>query len=235
METGDRFQFLDEPGGGLILELDRGLVLVAADDGREMWVDQRSILPEIGFPASDTGYSEEERTSSVTEWETGSRVSYLNDIGGGVIKAQSDGGFWVLDDDGFERWLSKAELVLVSGDIVRELSESETVNKDSPRKVYEPRPVEKTILEVDLHIHELLEFDSHLSDHEKLEHQIRVARHQLAEARRKNYKKVVLIHGVGKGVLKEKIREMLDGMERLEYYDASLQKYGVGATEVVLR
>lgn len=236
MEIGDRFVFLNELGGGTILELDRGRILVASDDGRELWVDQREILPDYEKLSESVTEEPEVAYSTGHGWVIGATVRYLNEPGEGQIVGEGDRGFLILDEDGFERWFQKSHLVLVDSTLVDEMKSSQTENKDRSFRSYNPRPKKQSqVLEVDLHIHELLEFDSHLSDHEKLMHQLAVARHQIEKARRGHYKKVILIHGVGKGVLKEQIHEMLRGMERIEFYDASLQKYGTGATEVAFR
>ncbi|NVK27748.1 MAG: Smr/MutS family protein [Flavobacteriia bacterium] len=234
MDIGDRFQFLDYIGGGTVLELDRGRILVACDDGREIWVDQREIMPEDVYSVPDSTQKQDDQPEAT--WDIGAKVGYLNEAGGGVIVGEGDKGFLVEDEDGFERWFPKDLLVLLDTDVMKQLKESETENKDRRVRTHNIKPKKQNaILEVDLHIHELLEFDSHLSDHEKLIHQLTVARHQIEKAQAGHYKKVILIHGVGKGVLKEKLHEMLEGMERVEFYDASLQKYGKGATEVVFR
>lgn len=237
MQIGDYVFFRDLSGGGTIMEMDKGLAFVVADDGRENWI----ALDQLESIGSDQSYvktkavlpTESEYHSD--DWGIGARVSYLNEAGGGEVIEEGEKGYLVLDEDGFERWFTKSALVLVSPAISQEMAESDTMNKDSSTRVYSPRKVESNILEVDLHMTELLEFDSHLTDHEKLLHQLKVAKHQVDKARKGHYKKVILIHGVGKGVLREKIHELLDGMERVEYYDASMQKYGVGATEVVFR
>lgn len=234
MEVGDHIFFIDGSGGGFIVESDKGLYLIAADDGREMWVEAHQVesLEEDDQMLQAVKPTIEEIPLG---WEIGAQVSYLNEPGGGRIIEEGEKGYLVLDEDGFERWFLKSNLVLVSNDITSAMTDSELVNKDRSVKVYNTRKQQSNILEVDLHIHELLEFDSHLSDHEKLQHQLTVARHQIEKARKGHYKKVILIHGVGKGVLRTKIHEMLDGMEKIEYYDASLQEYGVGATEVAFR
>lgn len=236
MEIGDRFVFLNEIGGGSILEKDRGRLLVAADDGREFWVDEREVLPDYDSPEIPQAEEPEVDYTVGHGWVIGATVRYLNEPGEGQIVGEGDQGFLVLDEDGFERWFQKSHLVLVDSSLVDVLKSSETENKDRSVRRYNPRPKKQSqVLEVDLHIHELLEFDSHLSDHEKLMHQLAVARHQIEKARKGHYKKVILIHGVGKGVLKEQLHEMLSGMEKIEFYDASLQKYGTGATEVAFR
>ena len=44
--------------------------------------------------------------------------------------------------------------------------------------------------------------------------------------------KIVFIHGVGNGVLRQSIRDILKRYDGIEYSDGSYQKYGAGATEV---
>lgn len=227
---------MDELGGGTVLELDRGRVLVACDDGRELWVDRLEIIPESVYHDIPVSTSEEDIQPVEPNWSIGAHVGYLNEPGGGTIVGEGDQGFLVLDEDGFERWFIKSHLVLMNADVMKGMQESATSSKDKTIRSYNPRPKQKqsNILEVDLHIHELLEFDSHLSSHEKLQYQLRVARHQVEKAKNGHYKKVILIHGVGKGVLKQNLLEMLHGIDKIRFHDASMEKYGSGATEVEL-
>jgi dsDNA-specific endonuclease/ATPase MutS2 len=46
--------------------------------------------------------------------------------------------------------------------------------------------------------------------------------------------KIVFIHGVGNGVLRQTIRDLLRTYEGIEYSDASYKKFGAGATEVTI-
>lgn len=87
--------------------------------------------------------------------------------------------------------------------------------------------------EIDLHIENLTDDHRYLSNRDMLEIQLRHCRQFIEKARESKVKKIVIIHGVGKGVLKNEIYQMLQGLNHiLEFYDASLQKYGQGATEV---
>lgn len=49
-----------------------------------------------------------------------------------------------------------------------------------------------------------------------------------------NIDKVIFIHGVGQGILKHNIEKELDKYSFIHYFPASMQKYGVGATEVII-
>jgi DNA-nicking Smr family endonuclease len=56
----------------------------------------------------------------------------------------------------------------------------------------------------------------------------------LDEARNRKLWKFIAIHGVGKGVLRNEIRQLIK-QEGLKFQDASYQRYGYGATEVLMR
>lgn len=92
------------------------------------------------------------------------------------------------------------------------------------------------IIEVDLHIHELLDDFRGLSNGEIMEIQMNHFKNRLDEAIKNRAKKIVFIHGVGNGALKTEIRNALNKMsKKITYQDASFQEYGYGATLVQLR
>ena len=88
--------------------------------------------------------------------------------------------------------------------------------------------------EVDLHLEELVDNVSGMSNSEKLNYQLNHFRRELEGALAGNIRKIVFIHGVGSGKLKAEICNILDTYH-LRYHDASFRKYGFGATEVILR
>ena len=89
-------------------------------------------------------------------------------------------------------------------------------------------------MEVDLHIEKLLPNKRGMSNYEILNLQLETAKKQLEFAKNKRIQRIVFIHGVGEGVLKEELYYLLRRYEGLDFYDANYQKYGVGATEVYL-
>jgi len=109
--------------------------------------------------------------------------------------------------------------------------------KTTIEKKYQPvSRKEKEILEVDLHIHELLDDFRGLSNGEIVEIQMEHFHTRLNEALKKGPKNIVFIHGVGNGTLKLEVRKELDRKKALlQYHDASFQEYGYGATMVKLK
>ena len=86
--------------------------------------------------------------------------------------------------------------------------------------------------EVDLHIDMLCEEPAKLAPHEAFEMQMRYFRTCMNHAVMNHYKKVTFIHGVGRGVLRDEILAELKKYDSIHFFDAPMQKYGVGAVEV---
>jgi len=55
----------------------------------------------------------------------------------------------------------------------------------------------------------------------------------LDTARTRRLRKLIVIHGVGEGVLRENVITLLSALEDVSFYDASYAQYGRGATEVL--
>jgi hypothetical protein len=94
------------------------------------------------------------------------------------------------------------------------------------------RPEDNSVAEVDLHLHEIMDNERNLSDGEKLEFQIRFFERELESAIRNGKRKLIVIHGVGEGVLREEVRKVLRFYEGVRFHDADMRRYGSGATEV---
>jgi Domain of unknown function (DUF2027) len=89
--------------------------------------------------------------------------------------------------------------------------------------------------EVDLHIQELVDDPASFEKVEILEYQKNYFVRCLESAIAGGFLKIIFIHGVGNGVLKEVLLDILKKQEGIEVFDAPMQKYGVGAIEVHIR
>ncbi|MCK9424167.1 MAG: DUF2027 domain-containing protein [Bacteroidales bacterium] len=86
--------------------------------------------------------------------------------------------------------------------------------------------------EVDLHIHELVDDPTNMEKGEILEFQKNFFRKCLNSAISSFFMKVIFIHGTGNGVLRNELIAELKNYQSVEFFDAPLAKYGVGALEV---
>ena len=108
---------------------------------------------------------------------------------------------------------------------------------DVPKQQQKPKLTKGSdILEVDLHIEELLETTVGMNAFDILNHQLDVVRRTLNENIKYKGKKIVFIHGKGEGVLRNAIgQELRKKYPRCLSQDASFQKYGFGATMVIIK
>ena len=88
--------------------------------------------------------------------------------------------------------------------------------------------------EVDLHIQHLVDEYNNLSNAEMLQIQLKKFRKEMDHAIRNHYHRITFIHGVGNGVLRTEIQRELRAYTGVRYTDAPFEKYGFGATEVIL-
>jgi len=101
------------------------------------------------------------------------------------------------------------------------------------RKVVKKVP---DIVEIDLHIDELIDSTAGLSNREILEIQMDKFHSEMKAAIQSNARRIVFIHGVGNGVLKQEVaRKLKSSYAKYNYQDASFKEYGYGATMVILR
>lgn len=111
--------------------------------------------------------------------------------------------------------------------------------KTDERKPVQERRHEKKgneILEVDLHIGELLDSTQGMSNGEILECQLKTFRKVMDENLSSKGRKIVFIHGKGEGVLRNAlIKELKYKYKTCVYQDASFREYGFGATMVTIR
>ena len=108
------------------------------------------------------------------------------------------------------------------------------INNNKPTSFFDKHLVNRYEAEVDLHIEELIDSVKGLNNADILNIQINYFRKCLNKSIETNIDKVIFIHGVGQGILKHNIEKELDKYSFIHYFPASMQKYGVGATEVII-
>lgn len=124
-------------------------------------------------------------------------------------------------------------------EVVKNLSENDLLKI---KQTKDPKPVKvqvKTtsdIEEIDLHIEEIVDNHSSMSNGEIVDIQLSRFETALNTALNSKTKRIVFIHGVGNGKLKHDLRNKLDRKyPQLKYQDASFKEYGFGATMVTVR
>lgn len=175
----------------------------------------------------------------------GDKVSVLDEDISGIVKSVAGNIITIETDDGFDLEFSKSELIKTnssttlrheafSNATAKDIISEKESNKKKKSIGIKPKERVQPAMEVDLHIHQLTNSTKGMANHDMLTLQIDTAKRQLEFAMRKRIQRVVFIHGVGEGVLKLELEYLFGRYNNVKFYDANLQKYGLGATEVYI-
>lgn len=190
--------------------------------------------------------------SSRSDIKVGDEVSFLDEAGGGrVLRLLVKDRALVRTNDGFELEYELRALVKRQAGNVYKVSDhhaqlvasndrmAERIERDkgkgasianggkAPKRVEDP-----TVVEVDLHLEKLIDNEAGLSDGEKLNMQLEYFERMLNSAIRERKRRMVVIHGVGEGRLREEVRKVLQYYEGCRFDDADPRRYGSGATVI---
>lgn len=131
--------------------------------------------------------------------------------------------------------LPERELLVSSAELQQAMQEKARVDRREPKKVQKKQAADG-IVEVDLHINQLLDTTAGMSNADMLEYQLEKFHETLKSFAGKKGQKVVFIHGKGDGVLRKAIETELKTKYKQYYYqDASFREYGFGATMVTIK
>jgi hypothetical protein len=131
--------------------------------------------------------------------------------------------------------LPERELLVTAGDMEHAMKEK-TVVERRPRIQRIEKRVKNPILEVDLHIEQLLDTTAGMNNADVLEYQMNRFNEVMTEHSNNKNSKIVFIHGKGDGILKNTLlKELKKKYPKCFYQDASFQEYGYGATMVTIK
>ena len=173
--------------------------------------------------------------------EIGNKVAVLDDVIKGVVVKINKDEVFIRTDDGMEMSFISSDLVKIgveqnkisgySKNDNRFLREKETVDTGRKKKTSFIKNKNEVVMEVDLHIEKLVKSRKGMDNYDILSVQIDTAKRKVEYCIQKKISKIIFIHGVGEGVLKSELHYLLNRYP-VKFYDASYQKYGLGATEV---
>lgn len=129
----------------------------------------------------------------------------------------------------------KEKLTNISAENLRQAmlskkSERQRISKPASKKS------KAEIIEIDLHINALLDTTNRMTNGEMLEYQLNKFHETLEQYKNNRGQRIIFIHGKGEGVLRAEIEKQLKTRYQAYYFqDASFQKYGFGATMVMIR
>jgi len=181
------------------------------------------------------------------KFKRGDKVSFSNQTGEGIITAIVNDELVKVDmGDGFKTPVLIKELIKIPPEDIKnfqsEISEIFPLahKEKNKKRVVSIKAGKRTKKEkflpedVDLHIGELIDEYTGMTNAEIVIIQLNHFRKCLDEAILNNKRKIIFIHGVGKGTLKSEMEKILKTYERISFYDASYARYGFGAMEVII-
>lgn len=172
----------------------------------------------------------------------GDKVLSVNENIKGIVLSILGEVVTISTEDGFDFEFHQSDLIRIDieqSDLEKTMVLPEHLSQKSdyvkPRKGIKTKNknIHEPLMEVDLHIEKLVKSTKGMDNYDILSIQLDTTKHKLEFAIRNKIPKIIFIHGVGEGVLKEEIRYLCQRYS-VSITDASYQKYGMGATEVYI-
>ena len=256
--SGDKISFLNESlYGEVISQLsDRHVIVECQGIEMDVSVDdiiKISTIPKFGnkekFPNEKAikkidnlpGLVIDSKNSS--DLFVGDIVSFMNDNCRGIIIAiLSDNMYDVKIESGFTIPVNRVEIEKVwqidsnfSNKGIKKKIKND-IYKSPPKLSKKNRVADISINhnEIDLHIENITDTWNHLSNLEIIFYQISSFKKRLYQAFEDNENHFIVIHGVGKGVLKNKIAEIVKRYPNVSMCPADMNVYGMGASQITI-
>lgn len=180
-----------------------------------------------------------------TTFNKGDKISVLNEAMDGVVVSVQNDRVTIESDEGFVMTYFVNEIIKQNNanDLYANIG-SHHLNKakqekeiPKPRSFVKEKKAAKEIPapEFDLHIEKLVKNFRSMSNYDILTLQTETAKRHIEFAIKNRIPKIVFIHGVGEGILKAELDFLMGRYDNIVFRDANYQKYGLGATEVLIR
>jgi len=128
------------------------------------------------------------------------------------------------------------EILISAADIQEAMNQKAKVDRPNRKQMMPQQKNTNAIVEVDLHINELLDTTSGMNHTDMLNVQLEKFRETMGQYKSKKGQKIVFIHGKGEGVLRNAlIQELKTKYKNCSYQDASFKEYGFGATMITIK
>tara|TARA_B110000977_G_C10961657_1_gene448789 strand:- start:75 stop:860 length:786 start_codon:yes stop_codon:yes gene_type:complete len=253
---GDKVSFLNEALKGIVIDYINDSHVLVEVNGLEMDVSANELIRITFIPKVDGKHlfpiKKEDRkidelpkldrdSYAVKKLAVGDSVCFMSDnTKGKIVAVNTPNEFEVELEDGFSIPANRLEIEKIwledfsvnpkeiQGKIKTDLSKikglSSTPHQSAP-KYFQHN-------EVDLHMESIMDSCKGLSNFEIVTIQLNHFRSRLHEALQDNEPYLVVIHGIGKGVLKQEIYNYLMQFPNLKVGPADAKLYGMGASEI---
>ena len=164
----------------------------------------------------------------------GDKVKFIHQKLEGVIdQVHSNGLFDIMLSDGFTISAAQGEIIAIDREndfMLQHIHPKKIRQSIFSEQTHHKKNKKNSIQTVDLHIEKLAKDHKSLKNHQILDIQLSYFTTQLNTAIQQKQKEVICIHGIGKGVLRQQIHELLKGNARVKEFYAINDG---GATKIV--
>ena len=175
--------------------------------------------------------------------KTGDYVSVIDEFLEGEVVFIEGNLITVRTKDNFDLKFLSSELVKISKDtemttsshdIFKGFKEKEITKNPRTNHPVKLKRKQHPPMEIDLHIEKITTGFKGMTNYDMLTLQLDVAKRNLEFAISKRIPRIVFIHGVGQGVLKEELKYLFRRYDQVKVSEADYKKYGMGAMEVYI-
>ncbi|MDR1369637.1 MAG: DUF2027 domain-containing protein [Dysgonamonadaceae bacterium] len=131
---------------------------------------------------------------------------------------------------------AEREMLISASDLQEAMTQKVRIDIPSTRSFQPPKQQTVPVVEIDLHINQLLDSTAGLSNTDMLEFQLKTFHETIAKYKSQKGQKIVFIHGKGEGVLRNAVlNELRTKYKNYPVQDASFREYGFGATMIIIK
>ena len=126
-------------------------------------------------------------------------------------------------------------MVIDANELQKAIAQKKQIDSPAPQVESKKKKVQSEVIEIDLHIHELLDSTAGMSSGDIFKYQMSTFSRILKENEKNKKQKLVFIHGKGDGILRRALeKELRTNYKHHIYQDASFCEYGFGAIMVII-
>ena len=258
-KKGDKIVFLNDPLKGVVVDCISTSQVLVECKGIEMSVSVSEIIPITHIPkvegkhifpvkkadrSIDESPNLDRNGSDYNKLKVGDLVNFMGDNSQGkVVAILPENNYEIEIDAGFtipvnrleieKKWVQHIEFD------EKQLKRQKKIDKNkSSNRVSKPHKAPSKFFhdhEIDLHIENLIESWMGLSNFDIVSIQLSSFRKRFNQALVNNEPFLVVIHGVGKGVLRNEIYNYLRQFPDIKVGPADTKIYGMGASEILIK
>lgn len=162
------------------------------------------------------------------QFQVGESVSLLHEVGSYTIVSIDGHKTTILDQDGFSYQVATKDL------IKRTPMDGPILEKEADKSKNTGVHLQKSKIPT-LDLHAISLGIDYLQPNQILEQQLAYCRTFLNQCIDKHHSKAIIIHGIGEGVLKNAVRQLLSQKTGIVFHDGNYSFRGVGSTLIEIR